>query len=115
MLLAGIVEEILFEGSIRKTSDAEYTPDNNFITGLPSFHIDVSEHIPMNLSRYCYERELDDGNTREISFKNFTPGTVVAFRYVKNTLETHWKLVKLVIISALRSHGYGYFLNVGCG
>ncbi|PVD23275.1 hypothetical protein C0Q70_16541, partial [Pomacea canaliculata] len=76
----GIVEEILFEGSIRKTSDAEYTPDNNFITGLPSFHIDVSEHIPMNLSRYCYERELDDGNTREISFKNFTPGTVVAFR-----------------------------------
>lgn len=76
----GMVEEILFEGTMRPIQDMHYTRDDKFINGLPNFSLEVREKVPFTSSEFCFENILDNSGQREVCFKNFKPGTVVAFR-----------------------------------
>ena len=82
LVLPGNVEEIIFEGCLRPTAEYHYVRDESCVNGLPNFFLDVRENVPLGSSQYCEERMMDNGVSRDICFKNFTPGSVVAFRLV---------------------------------
>lgn len=78
--IQGEVQEVIFEGSLRQKSSCPYNKDDQVINGLPNYSLEIKERLPVSESNYATERMIDEQMTREISFRNFTPGTVIAFR-----------------------------------
>ncbi|KAL8625730.1 hypothetical protein ACOMHN_044005 [Nucella lapillus] len=77
----GTVEEVLFEGTLQERPERDrYAKNDKFVNGLPNYILDVQEHMAITSSQYCSENILDNNGLKEVCFKNFTPGTVVAFR-----------------------------------
>lgn len=73
------MEEVLFEATLVETSGV-FTRNAKIVNGLPNYSLKIKEGFRLADSNYAWERLLDDDTTREISFKNFTPGTVIVFR-----------------------------------
>ncbi|XP_076440742.1 glycogen debranching enzyme-like isoform X2 [Babylonia areolata] len=97
----GIVEEVLFEGTIRCSGDTPFSKDTNIINGLSNYTLEIREHIPIGSSQFCFESESH--GAKEVGFKNFTPGTVVAFR---TTLADHAKTAVLELRRGMGQFGY---------
>ena len=65
-----------------ETTDYHYKRNSNVINGLPNYYLDVREHISVSSSQFCFDSGPSSVDTkREVGFKNFTPGTVVALRW----------------------------------
>ena len=77
-----MVEEVLFEGNLKETTEYQYSKNKKIINGLPNYILDLREHIPLASSQFCEESPQDNETRWEVSFKNFTAGTVVAIRWV---------------------------------
>ena len=77
-----MVEEVLFEGNLKETTEYQYSKNKKIINGLPNYILDLREHIPVASSQFCEDSSHDSETRWEVSFKNFTAGTVVAIRWV---------------------------------
>jgi len=87
VVVAGIVDEIVFEAQIQKLSEmAEYKSDAQFINGLPNFSCSVSEHVKVQDSKMVHIRSVDGENQQEVEFYNFPPGSAIALRSVATIL-----------------------------
>ncbi|XP_055887026.1 glycogen debranching enzyme-like isoform X1 [Biomphalaria glabrata] len=76
----GMVDEIILEGRLHKSSQFEYKRNSDYINGLPDYYLQLREHFPVHESQVIRTRSLDDGQATEISFFNMTPGSVVAIK-----------------------------------
>jgi glycogen debranching enzyme len=90
------ISSIIFE---LKTVETPSTPatnghiqndinDNNFITGLPNFHVECYENVPLNKSDAIQiTHAASDSEKTLINFKLFLSGSVVALKLVFKLLK----------------------------
>jgi glycogen debranching enzyme len=99
----GIVQEVILEGKIKQTDKFLYKEDSDYINGLPNYYLQLRTHISAHESDIINTRVLDDGQTNEISFKNLTPGSVVA---IKCSLSAPARTAVLELRRGLGQFGY---------
>lgn len=77
---------------IPEKANTENHVDNNTLSGLPHFTVEIYEHVPLNKSGIV---DVKDG---QIHFKNFPSGCVIAFKIEpkKTTIEGCNKIEELV-------------------
>ncbi|TRY95818.1 hypothetical protein DNTS_022038 [Danionella cerebrum] len=84
MYIPGKIEEVILEARLIERAAESYVKDEKFINGLPSYTVEMHEHIELKDSVI-----VKQGNTttkgrsefvEEILFEKLTPGSVIAFR-----------------------------------
>ncbi|KAK3584948.1 hypothetical protein CHS0354_009632 [Potamilus streckersoni] len=101
--IQGKVVEILFEGSVHHTDAYKYVKNPEYINGLPDYFLDLQPRIPIQESKMVDVETADDTETSNITFKRFTPGSVIAFR---STLPTVSHKAILDIRRGISQFGY---------
>ena len=72
----------MFEIQTCHTKDYKYSEDADFINGLPDYYLKLQENIPPSLSKMVTTEIRPDGMATIVKFQTFTPGSVIAFRFV---------------------------------
>lgn len=76
------MDEIIFEAQLIYNEQMPvFISDDHYITGLSNYGLRIQENIQFSDSDLVELFESDDCGTQKIKFKNFLPGSVVAFRY----------------------------------
>jgi len=84
----GVLEEIIFETRLDMVNGKDaYHRDETFINGLPNYQLFFREHVVPALSDMITVHRAND--SLRIDFKNFVPGSVIAFRWSNFT----WTLI----------------------
>ena len=99
------MEEVLFEGSLKETTEYQYVKNESTVNGLPNYYLNLREHISVASSDFCFETSMESDTKREVQFKNFTPGTVVALRWVAFTPYLGWRVVGDCVHLCVESSG----------
>ncbi|ESO94506.1 hypothetical protein LOTGIDRAFT_215487 [Lottia gigantea] len=77
--IQGVIKEIILEGSMGVSHHYEYKQDKDYVNGLPDYFLTLRQNIKTEESQICNVHKNPDG-TVNISWKNLTPGSVIAFR-----------------------------------
>lgn len=80
MSVIGKVKKVLFEGRVLHAKEFKYEKDADFINGLPSYYLDLKQNFDPKDSKMVDVTTAESGETVHISFKEFTPGSVIAFQ-----------------------------------
>ena len=80
MSVIGKVKQVLFEGRVLHAKEFKYEKDPDFINGLPSYYLDLKQNFDPKDSKMVDVTTVESGETVQISFKEFTPGSVIAFQ-----------------------------------
>ena len=78
---SGSIEEVILEGRMVKSAGQMYQKDPDFLNGLKEYRLQLRENFPISENSMVTTRVLDSEET-EVSFSNFTPGSVIAFKCV---------------------------------
>ncbi len=68
---------------MKRSPDTDtFERDPATINGLESHVLDMRTHIQLEESQFCSLRTSgDNGNTQEVVFTEFPPGSIIAFRW----------------------------------
>ncbi len=76
---------------VKRSPDTDqFKRDPATINGLESHVLDMRTHIQLEESQFCELRTSGGGNTQEVVFTEFSPGSIIAFRW----LFLHLKLIQ---------------------
>lgn len=88
--IEGTLDEIVLEACLSHDSTPYSTPmsfkkDDGYINGLDEYRVAVREHLQLGDSQFV--QQVDSGNAKilQLNFKNFKPGSVIAFRFSLQT------------------------------
>lgn len=76
----GKVKEVLFEARMMLAKGFEYIEDPDYINGLPNYYLELRQNFNPIESKMVDINEAADGESVTISFKQLTPGSVIAFQ-----------------------------------
>ncbi|GAB1601007.1 glycogen debranching enzyme-like isoform X1 [Argonauta hians] len=100
--LPGVVDKVLFEMNLLHRGETEYKQDQEYVNGLPDYHLNLVENIQTNFSEMI-SISKSDGNSVELHFKNFPPSSVIA---LKMSLPPSSKDSILKVRASLNEFGY---------
>lgn len=78
----GQVEEVILEARLVKKSPdpPQFEKDQDVINGLQDHVLDMRAHIQLEDSKFCRLNTGSNGNTQEVVFSEFAPGSIIALR-----------------------------------
>ena len=108
LTVPGIVQEIILEARLVKKSPEtpEFKKKTEFINGLGSHVLDMRKHIQLEDSQFC--QLVNQSSTQEIQFNEFSPGTIIVFRYVPTKTPQPGPHIIMLILSLFPSE-YHWF------
>ena len=79
--MPGIIKEVVLEARLvkRSSESTEYVKESHTINGLQSHVLDMRKHIQLEDSQFCH-LNTGGGNTQEVVFNEFPPGSIIVFR-----------------------------------
>uniref|UniRef100_H3DLB9 Glycogen debranching enzyme n=1 Tax=Tetraodon nigroviridis TaxID=99883 RepID=H3DLB9_TETNG len=84
MFIPGKIEEVVLEARTVERHAGAYKKDEKFINGMPEYHVEIKEHIPLEDSTVVRKAGVTSKGrsefVQEINFQKLTPGSVIAFR-----------------------------------
>ncbi|KAL5016234.1 hypothetical protein ScPMuIL_005823 [Solemya velum] len=79
LVIHGSLDEIILEGGLVHTEAYSYEKNPYFINGLPSYYLELRQHIKVEESKMI-KVVISETGEHSVHFVKFTPGSVVAFR-----------------------------------
>lgn len=82
-VFAGVINEVVLEARLDPTTGPKYVRDTAFINGLPSYKLDMREHIKVSESQVfkVHTKSTEEVPSEQfLEFVNFPPGSLVAFQ-----------------------------------
>lgn len=61
----------------------DYNKDNDYINGLPGYYLEMKQNFEPLESKYVSFSSINGGEATEVTFKELTPGSVIAMQLVK--------------------------------
>ncbi|XP_068096067.1 glycogen debranching enzyme isoform X1 [Hyperolius riggenbachi] len=84
MCIPGKIEEVILEARTVEKKAEPYKKDAKFINGLPTYTVEIKEHIQLKDSKIVRQAGVatkgPNEYVQEIEFENLTPGSVIVFR-----------------------------------
>ena len=81
LTVPGVVKEVVLEARlVRRDEPGEFKTHPNVINGLQSHVLDMRTHIQLAESEFCQLASHSNGNTQEVVFSEFPPGSIIVFR-----------------------------------
>ena len=81
LTVPGVVKEVVLEARlIRRDQPGEFEKHQYAINGLQSHVLDMRTHIQLGESEFCHLASGSNGNTQEVVFSEFPPGSIIVFR-----------------------------------
>ncbi|XP_063431014.1 glycogen debranching enzyme-like [Mytilus trossulus] len=77
IVVQGRVKEVLFEGRVLEAKEFTYVKDSEYINGLPNYYLEMRQNFDPKETKMVDITLSESGETTQISFKQFTPGSVV--------------------------------------
>lgn len=77
LFFTGRVKEVLFEGRVLEAKEFTYVKDTEYINGLPNYYLEMRQNFDPKQTKMVDITLSESGETTQISFKQFTPGSVV--------------------------------------
>ena len=82
LTVPGVVKEVVLEARlVRRDQLGDFTQHSSVINGLQSHVLDMRTHIQLGESEFCQLASGSNGNTQEVVFSEFPPGSIIVFRY----------------------------------
>lgn len=90
LTVPGVVKEVVLEARlVRRDQLGDFTQHSSVINGLQSHVLDMRTHIQLGESEFCQLASGSNGNTQEVVFSEFPPGSIIVFRYTYMYMYMH--------------------------
>lgn len=81
LTVPGQVQEIILEARLMKRGGvAEFQRAPDVINGLEDHVVDMRKHVSLSESKMCHLSGDGGGNTQEVVFNDFSPGSIIVFK-----------------------------------
>ena len=82
LTVPGVVQEVILEARLQHLhpDPPAFEKHAEVVNGLNNHELEMRTHIPLSGSHMCHLAGNGGGNTQEVVFDDFCPGSIIAFR-----------------------------------
>ena len=81
LTVPGVVKEVVLEARlVKRDEQVQFEKHPHVVNGLQSHELDMRTHIQLAESKFCHLASHSNGNTQEVVFTEFPPGSIIVFR-----------------------------------